>query len=117
MNRKRFQLATVLMWLALPLTALRYWQVWDRLPALMATHFAANGQANGWMTREAALYFVLGLLTFLLLIFTAIMYVALKQHNPSVFNAGLLAFFYFILGVIFYGNHSVIEYNLTRRPV
>jgi Protein of unknown function (DUF1648) len=117
MNRKRFQLATVLMWLALPLTALRYWQVWNRLPARMATHFAANGQPNGWMTREASLYFVLGLLTFLLLIFTAILYLALKHDNPLAFDAALLAFFYFIIGVIFYGNHSVIEYNLTGRPV
>ena len=55
-----------------PLTALRYWQVWDELPARMATHFDANGQPNGWMSREAALYFALGLTAFMLVIFTAI---------------------------------------------
>src|SRR5215472_19364586 len=93
--RRGFQFATALMWLALPLTALRYWQVWHQLPARLATHFAANGQPNGWMSREVALYFGLGLLALVLVIFTAIMYVALKQNNPPVFNAGLLVFFYF----------------------
>ena len=117
MTRKAFQFATALMWLALPLTALRYWQVWDRLPPRMATHFAPNGQPNGWMTREVALYFGLGVTAFVLVVFTAIMYVALKQDNPPVFNAGVLAFFYIIIGVIFYGNNSVIEYNLSGTPV
>jgi len=44
MNRKLFPILTAMMWLALPLTAVRYWQVWDQLPERMATHFGAGGE-------------------------------------------------------------------------
>ena len=47
MKRDWYTLATWLMWLALPITALNYWRVWDRLPARMAVHFDANWQPNG----------------------------------------------------------------------
>ena len=35
MNRRIFQILTGFTWLALPLIALRYWQVWDQLPVRM----------------------------------------------------------------------------------
>ena len=118
MNRKLFTILTVLMWLALPLTALRYWQVWDQLPARMATHFGANGQPNGWMPREVSLYFALGLTAFMLIIFTGIAYVVLKQKAaPDTSSFALLGFFYVILGFVFYVNNSVLEHNLTGSPV
>ena len=60
MNRRIFHIATVLLWLALPLTALQYTQVWNQLPVHVATHFNAAGQANGWMSRERALQFGVG---------------------------------------------------------
>jgi hypothetical protein len=118
MNRRLFTILTVLMWLALPLTALRYWQVWDQLPARMATHFGANGQPNGWMPREISLYFALGLSAFVLIIFTGIAYVVLKQKAaPDTSSFALLGFFYVILGFVFYVNNSVLEHNLTGSPV
>jgi hypothetical protein len=118
MNRKPFTILTVLMWLALPLTGLRYAQVWNDLPSRMATHFAANGQPNGWMTRETSLYFGLGLTAFLLVIFTAIAVVILKQKTmPDKASAALLGFFYLILAFVFYGNNAVIQYNLTGAPI
>ena len=36
MNRTYYKLGIALMWMALPLTALRYWQVWNELPVRMA---------------------------------------------------------------------------------
>ena len=75
MNRTLFRTLTWLMWLALPLTALRFWLVWDQLPLRMATHFGASGQPNGWMTREVSLEFALGITAFLLLVFTAVLLV------------------------------------------
>ena len=80
MNRKLFTILTGLMWIAIPLTALRYWQVWDALPASMATHFAADGRPNGWMSREAALYYALGVTAFILIVFTGLAVVVLKQR-------------------------------------
>jgi xanthosine utilization system XapX-like protein len=118
MNRKFFTTLTALMWLALPLTALRYWQVWDHLPARMATHFGAHGQPNGWMPRETSLSFALSLTAFLLVIFTGIAFVILKQKAaPDPSSIALLGFFCVIVGFVYYGNHSVIEHNLTGSPV
>jgi hypothetical protein len=118
MNRKLFTILTALMWLALPLTALRYAQVWDRLPETMATHFVANGQPNGWMPRETSLYFGLGLTAFVLIIFTGIAIAILKQKaTPEASSFALLGFFYFMLGFVFYVNNSILAHNLTGAPV
>ena len=73
MNRKVLQALIWLMWLALPLTALRFGLVWDRLPLRMATHFNANGQPNGWMPRESALYVALGVTAVMVAVFTVIL--------------------------------------------
>jgi hypothetical protein len=104
------------MWLALPLVALRHWQVWDQLPASMATHFDAANHPNGWMTREASLWFAVGLMAFLLTIFTVVLYVAQRYPlRPS--SWALLAFFYLVVGLIFYVENGVIDYNLHGQPI
>lgn len=118
MNRKLLTILTALMWLALPLTALRYAQVWDRLPERMATHFGANGQPNGWMPRETSLYFGLGLTAFVLIVFTGIAIAILKQKATlGASSFALLGFFYFMLGFVFYVNNSILAHNLTGAPV
>jgi Domain of unknown function (DUF1648) len=118
MNRRLFTILTALMWLALPLTALRYAQSWNALPAAVATHFAANGQPNGWMSRTTALYYALGVTAFVLIIFTAIALVILRQKraldNSSI---AVLGFFYVILAGLFYVNNGIIEFNITGAPV
>lgn len=116
MNR-RIQAVTWLMWLALPITALRYWQVWDRLPARMATHFNAAGQPNGWMTREANVEFGIGVTVFILLIFTVISYVLQRQKVTDIGSWALLGVMAVVVGVIYQANSSVIDYNLTGEPV
>lgn len=116
MNRT-FKAFTWLMWLALPLTALRYRMVWDRLPVRMATHFNAAGQANGWMTREVSLEFALGLTAFLLTIFTGICFMAIRQQVPDRVSWSMLGFFYLVMGFIYHVNDSIVGYNLTGRPV
>jgi hypothetical protein len=118
MNRRLFTILTALMWLALPLTALRYWQVWDQLPARMATHFAADGHPNGWMSREVALYYALGVTAFLLIVFTGIAFVVLKQKAATDTSSfALLGLFYAILGFMFYVNNSILQHNLTGNAV
>jgi len=117
MNRKLYLTLTAAMWLALPLTALRYWQVWHRLPIRMATHFDAYGRPNGWMSREVSLYFALGITAFLSVIFTVIACVAQKRKGPDVPASALLGFFYLMVGCIFYVNNSVLAHNLTGQPV
>lgn len=117
MNRRQFQFLTWLMWLALPLIALRYGQAWHQLPLRMATHFDVNGHANGWMTREVSLWFALGITAFLLIVFTAILLIIRSQKASDTASWALLAFFYFILGFNFYANNLVLEHNLNGKPV
>jgi hypothetical protein len=118
MTRKAFTIGTALMWLALPLTALPYAQSWNALPEAVATHFTANGQPNGWMSRTSALYYALGVTAFVLLIFTPIAVVILRQKR-SIDNSSIaiLGSFYMILAVLFYINRGIVEYNLTGVPV
>ena len=118
MNRKLFIILTGLMWIAIPLTALRYWQVWDALPASMATHFAADGHPNGWMPRETALYYALGVTAFMLIVFTGLAVVVLKQRAKlDSTSFALIGFFYVIVGFVFYVNNGILNHNLTGRPV
>jgi hypothetical protein len=97
MKRKLFITLTALMWSALPLDALAYRQVWNRLPARLATHFAASGQPKGWMPRELSLCFALGLTAFTLIVFTGIAFLLL-QHKavPDPPSFALLGSFYLI---------------------
>ena len=117
MNRKVFQTFTWLMWLALPLTALRYWLAWDHLPLRMATHFDINWQPNGWMTRQVSLRFALGITLFLLVVFTGVMSAIQKRKSSGTFSWVLLGFFYLILGIAYFANSSVLEYNLSGQRI
>jgi hypothetical protein len=118
MTRKAFIIATALMWLALPLTALRYVEWWNQLPTAMATHFTANGQANGWMSREVSLSYAVVVTAFVLLIFTGIAVLMLKKNRTAdKTSIALLGLFYVILAALFYVNRGIVEYNLTGAPV
>ncbi len=117
MNRKLWPWLIALPWIALPAIAVRYWLVWDQLPVQLATHFDINGQPNGWMSREVSLGFALGTTAFLLLIFTLVLFVAHRKQVADVFSWALLGFFYVVIGIIYFINSSVLEHNLTGRPV
>jgi hypothetical protein len=114
MDIKTYRVAVGLLWIVLPITALRYGMVWDLLPARMASHFNAAGQPNGWMTKDAALTFPLAMLTFFLLIATAILS---RIRKPDASAWALWGFLTVIIGVIYWGGESVLEYNLHATPV
>jgi len=115
MNRRLYQSLTWLLWVALPLTALRFWLVWDRLPLRMATHFNADWQPNGWMSREVALEFALGLTAFLLVVFTAVLILAQRQRVADAASWALLVFSYVVVGFVFVVNSKVVGYNLGEE--
>ena len=117
MNRTWWKVGIGSLWLGLPLIALRYWLVWNRLPVRMATHFNAANRPNGWMSREASLIFVLVLYLFMVTLFTVIFALIRKVHKPDAAAWAVLGLFCVILGVLYYGNESVLEYNLTSAPV
>jgi hypothetical protein len=114
MDSKLYRSITALLWLALPLTAFQYWSVWDQLPSRMATHFGATGQANGWMTRQAAFTFAIGLTVFLLVTFT---WALTRVRKPDVLAWSLIAMLYVVINVLFSINAAVLNYNLNGRPL
>jgi hypothetical protein len=116
MNRRPFQFAIIVLWMALPLVAFQYWRVWDQLPARMATHFNAAGQPNGWISREVALEFGIGVMVFLLLIFTAILWV-MSRRPVDKFAWAFLGFCAVVVGFVAAGNQQVIAYNLQGTPI
>jgi len=116
MNGKYFQFGIWLLWLALPLTWSRFRQVWDQLPARMATHFDFNWQPNGWMTRETAFWFALGLTAFLLVVFTVISYLIARAPGPELIRWAMLGFSYAVVGFVYAINSWVVQYNLTHKP-
>jgi Domain of unknown function (DUF1648) len=111
MNRILFRFAIVLLWLALPLVALEYRQVWDRLPAQVATHFNAANQANGWMPREESLRFSLRMMGIILAVSTVVL-IAVSRRNVEAFSWALLAFFAVMIGFLVAVNKSIVDYNV-----
>ena len=111
MHRDGYKPLLWLMWLALPTSALNYWDVWDRLPARMAVHFAADWQPDGYTSRERALELGLGIMVVMLMLFT---FAGLIAHasKPSA-SWPMLIVFYVVLGFVWYGNYSIVRFNLN----
>jgi len=105
------------MWLALPILALRNWQVWNRLPARMATHFDLAGHANGWMSREMSLGFDLGLMAMMLAIFSVVLWASHRKSSAGTLSWALLAFFYLQIGLIYLLLGQVLDFNLYGTAV
>jgi len=117
MSRKHLQIFTWLIWLALPVTAFRYWLVWDRLPLRVATHFTASGQPNGWMSREVSLQFALGITALMLVVFTLVSLAAQKAGASPAFSWAALSLSYVIQTILYWANSSVLAYNLNGQPM
>jgi hypothetical protein len=101
-------------WLSLPVVGLRYWLVWDRLPARMATHFDLANRPNGWMSRGTALVFTLVLMVFLLSTLTIILQ---RVRMPDLSAGALLGIFYVIVGFLYSVDGALLDYNLYGRPL
>jgi hypothetical protein len=117
MTRRLWNPLIAVMWLTLPAMALRYWQVWDRLPARMATHFDAAGRANGWMSRETSLAFTLGFMAFMLAVFSIVLYFVRRKYPPSAMSWALLIFFCGEIWTVSYMLDSTLGYNLAGTPI
>jgi Protein of unknown function (DUF1648) len=115
MERKLFQAFVALTWLTLPLTALKYWSVWDRLPMRIAVHFDANWQPNGWTSREGARLLALGTTAFLLTIFTIASFAAARMSASSLSRWSMLVVFYVVLGLVYYVNIWIVDRSLSAK--
>jgi hypothetical protein len=115
MTRDWYKTLVLVMWLALPINALNYWRAWDQLPLRMAVHFDANWQPNGYTSKESAVKLGLGIMATMLAIFTIAMLLS-RALKPSS-SWPVLVISYLVLGVIWYGNSSIIEFNLRGPTV
>src|SRR5579863_4245891 len=114
MTRSLYKPLLMLMWLALPAAAWNYWHVWDQLPAQMAVHFNGSGQPNGFASRHGALQAGLGILLAALVLLTTI---GLMLHAFKPVAAWVaLAVSYVVVGFCWYGNYSIVEFNLKASP-
>lgn len=114
MTRSLYKLFLMLMWLALPTSAWNYWHVWDQLPTRMAVHFNADWQPNGYTSREGALQLGLGIMVVMLVVNT-VATLAIFYLKPSAAWPALLVS-YVVLGFCWYGNYSIVEFNLKASP-
>ena len=114
MKRDWYKPAVWLMWLVLPITALNYWRAWDQLPTRMAVHFDANWQPNGYTSRQGSLMLGLGIMAVMLVLFTVAALIA-RVLKPSA-SWPVLLVSYVVLGFCWYGNHSIVNFNLNARP-
>jgi hypothetical protein len=115
MERRLFQIVVGLAWLALPLTALKYWVGWDRLPLRVAVHFDGNWQPNGWTSREGSLMLALGITTFLLVIFTIACFTACRTGSSSLSRWALAAVFYVVLGMVYSVNAWIVDRSVSSN--
>ncbi len=109
-----FRMLTALQWLALPILAVMFGSVWQQLPSRLATHFDLANQPNGWMSREEALVVMLGISTTVLIAAT---WIGSRIHEPDATAWGLVALFYVIQGTLIYAEQSIIDFNLSGKPV
>src|ERR1700693_227826 len=117
MKRNWFITFAVLMWLAPVVVAYRYWRVWQQLPVRMVSHFDAAGHANGWMLRETSLYFTLGSMTFVLTVFSSVLFLIARKYSFAKLSWALLAFFHLEVWMIAYMMNSIVNYNLDGSPI
>ena len=114
MNRNFYKPLVWLMWLALPITAFKYWRAWDNLPMRMAVHFDASWQPSGYTSRQGALMLGLGIMAVMLLFFTIGALIAHAMKPSAAWP--LLVTFYVALGLLWFINHRIVEWNLNPPP-
>lgn len=112
MSRSAYKPLLLLMWLALVTSAVNYWRVWTQLPARMAVHFDANFEPNGYTSREGAAELGLGIMAVLLLLFTIAGLIACDMKPAAAWP--MLVVFYVVVGILWYGNYSILRFNLNR---
>jgi hypothetical protein len=81
----------------------------------MAVHFDVNWQPNGYTSREGSLTLGLGIMTFMLLVFTIVGHIVIWQKPGAALP--MLVVFYLSLGILWYVNHWIVVRNLNPQPV
>ena len=113
MNRDWHKPAIWVVWFPLAVTALNYWRAWDHLPMRRAVHFDANGQPNGYTSRQRELTAALAILFVMQTTFTLAFFIVRAQKPSAVWP--MLVFFYLFLGFLSYVDTWILEFNLRTQ--
>jgi len=117
MNREWYKppvFLILLMWIALPLSWMEYRQNWEQLPERVAVHFNAEGQPNGFTSKDGALDLGLGIMGVLLILFTVACFATRTLKPQAAWPALVIS--YVVLGFSWYGNHKIIDFSLHSQP-
>ncbi len=117
MTRTWYKALAALLWFAPVEIAVRYWQVWDRLPMRVASHFDAAGRANGWMTRRGSLIFDLIFLAFLAGVFSVALLVVQRKYGLGKVPWALLGFLHAEVWSLVYLLNSTVDLNLYGTAI
>jgi len=109
-----FLVLTCLMWVALPISALEYWDGWDSFPPHMAVHFDSSFRPNGFASRETAVITGLGIMGAMLVLFTVVCLSARAWKPEAAWVALLIS--YIVVAILWYANHSIVKFNLNAQP-
>jgi membrane protein YdbS with pleckstrin-like domain len=95
--------------------AIRTTIVWDQLPAVVASHFGANGVANGWMPRSE--FFVMSFaVTVPVVTLLAVICDRAGRDKPMT-TLGLLAFDWLVSALLISVFWGAIDANLYQRSL
>jgi uncharacterized membrane protein len=112
MKRSWFKPLVAIAWLLLPVSAWSYWHVWDKLPARMAVHFDKNFEPNGFTSKQGSVELGLGIMAVILALFTVAALIAYAVKPNAAWP--MMIVFYVVLGFIWYGNYSIVKFNMNR---
>src|ERR1700761_5599385 len=93
---KRWKLALMVPWLGLVAMLYEIWSVYDRLPAVIASHFNAAGVPNGWAPKDQFFTIIVPIAFGLLCLFT---FLASRFDQQSGLAWLCLVFSYWVTGL------------------
>jgi hypothetical protein len=114
MARPLYRVFSLVLWLAVPVAALRLYVVWSTLPGRLATHFDLAGRPNGWMSPSGFAIFILVATASTAAIAT---YAMVRASNPDLSAWTLLGFLYVVIGILYGAVQEIVNYNLRGRGV
>jgi hypothetical protein len=113
-SRRLYRLFSCLLWLAVPVAALRLYTIWPTLPVRLATHFDLAGRPNGWMSPNGFVIFILVATASAAAIAT---YAMVRASKPDLSAWTLLGFMYVVTGILYGAVQEIVNYNLYGRGV
>lgn len=114
MARSLYRLFGWVLWLAVPVAALRLYMVLPALPVRLATHFDLAGRPNGWMSPNGFAIFILVATACTAAVAT---YAMVRASRPDLSAWTLLGFLYVVSGILYGAEREIVNYNLHGRGV